>query len=165
MLVDISHKRGFVIGWKKKKKKKRMTYVAGLHKHSGDVVFCWSINWPNHFLIALRRVALFASSLRDAPELLPPLRDLPSCLRGTPVGAEQLGKSQVCPVRPASSTTKVTWWASVELLSAGYSQPCVQQWLSAAYYVAPLYSDSMGTVKDVLLNTWGDETLRIKMTC
>lgn len=102
--------------------KKKVIYVA--NRRSGD---CFVKHGPNHFLIVLWRVALSAWALRDAPALLPLLRDLPSCLCwGTPVGAEQLGKKKKkkklsCPVRLEPSFT--SWSHLVSLcwrLSAGY---------------------------------------------
>ena len=90
MLAEIWQRAGLLDRARRGVGGEKVIYVA--HKRSGD---CFVKHGLNHFLIVLWRVALSAWALRDAPALLPLLRDLPSCLCwGTPVGAEQLGKKK-----------------------------------------------------------------------
>lgn len=71
----------------------------------------------NNFLISLRRVALFAWSLHD-PLCCFPCSEifLPVC--GDTCWCRAACKKPSCPVRPASLTTAVTWWASVWVVHA-----------------------------------------------
>ena len=144
MLAEIWQRAGLLDNKRKWEACERVLYVA--HKRSGD---CFVKHGLNHFLIVLWRVALSAWALRDAPALLPLLRDLPSCLCwGTPVGAEQLGKKKKkklsCPIRLEPSFP--SWSHLVSLcwrLSAGY----IPSWgLCAVHCAVRLYSESMGTV-------------------